>query len=423
MRHPDGTGASGRRSGGGRLGIPTRLLAGFLVLAAGGLALGLPAVGPAGQTGPGAETVALSTRASTTRVSAASLAARVPGSAVAPLTQVNRSVNGGLNTLTNLVPATATLGVPNAGTVPVVGSVAAMADDGAYVAYESRVDDRTVDLMIVSPALNGAAPVRVILPAGWAGSPAQTWPSLYLIHGCCEKADYQSWSVFTNIRSFAADKQALVVMPSDGSAGFGTNWLNIGVLRKGWGYDTFLATELPQILQRGYRASGRAAIAGASVGGYAAFALSALHPGAYGAAASYSGVLDSIGFLSSGLIQGLLVREGQLSWAMWGDPVLFLAVWARRNPADLITRLRGINLYVSSGNGTPGPLDYAGADSDPFEMATNNNGQAFMRAANAGRLPVVTDFYGNGTHSWKYWDRQLVRSWPTLAAGLGLPAA
>ncbi|WP_235498007.1 alpha/beta hydrolase family protein [Frankia sp. R43] len=410
-----------RPSGGARRGLPARLLAGALALAAVGLAPGLTEAGSTGPAGPGTEAVALST--STTRVSAATLAARVPGTAVAPLTQVNRSVNGGNNPVVGPVPATATLGVPNAGTVPVIGSVAAMADDGAYVAYESRVDDRTVDLMIVSPALNGAAPVRVILPAGWASSTAQTWPSLYLIHGCCEKADYQSWSVYTNVRSFAADKQALVVMPSDGSAGFGTNWLNIGVLRKGWGYDTFLATELPQILQRGYHASGRAAIAGASIGGYAAFALSALHPGAYGAAASYSGVVDTIGFLSSGLIQGLLVREGQISWAMWGDPVLFLGVWAKRNPADVIAKLRGINLYVSSGNGTPGPLDAAGASSDPFEMATNSNGQSFIRSANAGQLPVVTDFYGNGTHSWRYWDRQLARSWPTLAAGLGLPAA
>ncbi|WP_242423772.1 alpha/beta hydrolase family protein [Frankia sp. EI5c] len=393
-----------------------------MVVAAVGLTAGLPVAGADRAAAPPMEPVAFPARLAASGASAASLAARVPGTSVPALPQVNRSANGGLNAIVGTVPATATLGVPNAGTVPVVGLVSARADDGAYVAYESRVDDRTVDLMIVSPALDGAAPVRVMLPAGWTSRPAQTWPVLYLIHGCCERADYQSWSVFTDLRSFTADKDALVVMPSDGSAGFGTNWLNLGTLRKGWGYDTFLGTELPQILQRGYRASGRAAIAGASVGGYAAFALSALHPGAYGAAASYSGVLDTIGLLASGMIQALLLREGQASWAMWGDPVLFLRVWAQRNPVNLLNRLRGVGLYVSSGNGKPGPLDFAGATEDPFEMATNGNSQNFVTAAKGARLPVTTDFYGDGTHSWPYWSRQLARSWPVLAAGLGLPA-
>jgi S-formylglutathione hydrolase FrmB len=108
---------------------------------------------------------------------------------------------------------------------------------------------------------------------------------------------------------------------------------------------------------------------------------------------------------------------------MWGDPVLFLGVWAQRNPATVLSRLRGVGLYVSSGNGTPGPLDAPDHTTDPFEIATNTNSRAFTTLATLTGLPVTTDFYGNGSHSWAYWGRQLARSWPVLAAGLGLPTS
>ena len=37
------------------------------------------------------------------------------------------------------------------------------------------------------------------------------------------------------------------------------------------------------------------------------------------------------------------------------------------------------------------------------------------RAKQAG-LPVRTDFYGPGNHDWRYWQRELRRSLPTVLA-------
>ncbi|MBL7489091.1 prolyl oligopeptidase family serine peptidase [Frankia sp. AgB1.9] len=345
------------------------------------------------------------------------------GTPVAPVAQVNQSTSGGDNPKTGTVPDTATLGVPDPGTVPVVGLATAKAADGARVLYETRVDARTVDLMISSPALGGAAPVRLMLPPSWTADPTATFPALYLIHGCCEKADYQSWSLYTDVEAATADKNVLVVMPSDGSAGFGTNWWNFGMPNKGWGYDTFLATEVPQILRAGYRASGRAAIAGVSIGAYAAVALAALHPGEYGAAASFSGLLDTQTPVVSTEIAAILVRESQNPLAMWGDPVLLGLQWLYTNPTALLGRLKGVGLFVSSGNGNPGPLDPANTESSLLDTITLANSTTFVTLARLSGLKPTVDFYGAGTHSWPYWNRELARSWPVLAAGLGLPAS
>ena len=35
------------------------------------------------------------------------------------------------------------------------------------------------------------------------------------------------------------------------------------------------------------------------------------------------------------------------------------------------------------------------------------------------RIPVTTDFYGPGTHTWPYWERELHRSLPLLLGALG----
>ena len=34
------------------------------------------------------------------------------------------------------------------------------------------------------------------------------------------------------------------------------------------------------------------------------------------------------------------------------------------------------------------------------------------------RIPVTTDFYGPGTHTWPYWERELRRSLPILLGAL-----
>jgi diacylglycerol O-acyltransferase / trehalose O-mycolyltransferase len=78
------------------------------------------------------------------------------------------------------------------------------------------------------------------------------------------------------------------LLPDGGPVGFYSNWWNFGLGGENW--ETYTATELPQILQSGFRASTAKAIAGVSTGGGAALFIAAHHPGGYAAAASYSGM-------------------------------------------------------------------------------------------------------------------------------------
>ena len=301
------------------------------------------------------------------------------------------------------------------------GATAVTADDGAAVVTEQSVDARTVDLQVSSPALGFTAPVRLILPHDWASRPTATWPVLYLLHGCCEDQDYRSWNHFTDIEQFMADRDVLVVMPSDGMDGLYSDWWNFGMTSKP-GWETFHTAELEQILRRGVRAGDTQAVAGLSIGGYGAMAYAARHPGLFRAAASYSGLPDTTLPGVAQLIQGILIREHSDPLALWGDVGLNLPVWSTHNPTAMVNALRGTALFVSSGDGLPGPLDPAGMLPDPLETATLFSSQIFTTVLALNGILVTTDYYGSGTHNWPYWQREFHLSWPLLARALGVPA-
>jgi S-formylglutathione hydrolase FrmB len=104
---------------------------------------------------------------------------------------------------------------------------------------------------------------------------------------------------------------------------------------------------------------------------------------------------------------------------------LYGTQWPQHDPTVLAANLLSIPLFVASGNGTPGNLpgedDSSGArfiEAQAYLMARD-----FVNAvasANGGPPPVTltTDFYGDGTHSWAYWDAEICRSLPILMAAL-----
>ncbi|MGW0536529.1 alpha/beta hydrolase [Streptomyces sp. NPDC003032] len=305
------------------------------------------------------------------------------------------------------------------GAAPAAEAAASVrADDGAGVVRETRIDDRTLDLQISSPALGRRAMVRVLLPKGWDSQPDRTWPTLWLLHGCCEPADYRSWTQFTDVEEFTADKEVMVVMPSDGAAGMYTAWWNYGLgSQPDW--ETFHVTETRQILERNYRAGTQRSVAGLSIGGFGAMHYAFRHPDLFGAAASYSGMLNTLSFGVPGLIKTILVREGFWNWtALWGEERWTNEVWRSHNPYDNTEPLRGKPLYVSSGNGRPGDLA-PDEGADALEPAALGTSREFVEKLRDNGMTITSDFYGNGTHDWPYWERALHRSWPTLAQGLG----
>ncbi|TQS45475.1 esterase family protein [Cryptosporangium phraense] len=292
-----------------------------------------------------------------------------------------------------------------------------VADDGARVVSEQFVEWQKLDITIDSPAMKGRTPVRLLLPKDYFTQPNTKWPTLYLLHGCCEPQDYKSWTAFTDVYDFFYDKNVLVVMPSDGLAGYYSDPLRGG----GPKYETYHITELQQIIERGYRGSSARAIAGLSVGGFGAFSYAARHPGMFKAAASYSGLLDTLTLGAPTAVEWMRNQAGEARYSLWGDPILNRGTWAAHNPASQLAGLRGTKLYVSCGDGRAADLD----QNDNFvwqETAALLTTQSFLTKARLAGLSPTVRLYGKGTHTWPYWQREFKNSWPLLAGALGVPA-
>ena len=276
---------------------------------------------------------------------------------------------------------------------------------GAEVIGEKRVGPRQLDLLVRSPALRATASVRLLTPQGWKRGQG-SWPVLYLLHGCCDS--YDSWTRSTDVESWPELRRTLVVMPEGGNVGFYSNW------RFGPRWETFHLTELRGILERDYGAGPDRAIAGLSMGGLGAMAYAARHPGMFRGAASFSGLLHPQA--DPRFMLGLFESETAEPNDIWGDPQRDRKVWAAHDPTALAPRLRGTRLFVSSGNGRPGPLNPAAQRDTLIEPTVQRESRAFVARVKRAGLPVRTDFYGAGNHDWPYWERELRRSLPTVLA-------
>jgi hypothetical protein len=100
--------------------------------------------------------------------------------------------------------------------------------------------------------------------------------------------------------------------------------------------------------------------------------------------------------------------------ALWGDPESDAPTWKQHNPYDLAPQLTRIPLFISAGNGDPGPLDERGTAPDSIEPAINAENKEFAQHLRKVSASVTVDLYGDGTHNWVYWHRELHRAWPIL---------
>lgn len=290
------------------------------------------------------------------------------------------------------------------------------ASDGAKVVAETQVAPRQVDLTIDSPALGTTAKVRLLTPDGWSAGAKKHWPTLWLLHGCC--GDYTSWTAFTDVASIQSLRHVLVVMPEAGDAGWYSNWY--GQTTPKW--ETFHLTEVRQIVERYFGAGPDRVVAGLSMGGFGALSYAGRHPGMFRAAASYSGVVDPL-YEPGGPenIESIDVGQGFPADAPWGSPVQQRWNWVLHDPYYLAPLLRRIPVFISCGNGQPGVLDPPGTGFNDFEALFDAEAHGLVGQLHGDRN-LHTDFYGNGTHAWPYWQRELHRSLPMLLKALNSPS-
>jgi len=249
--------------------------------------------------------------------------------------------------------------------------------------------------------------------------------ALYVLDGLRAPADHSQWTTDTDVLRQFADDNVTLVFPVGGHSSFYTDWYRPSDTNNQattYKWETFLTRELPAFL-KGYGVSRTDdAIVGASMGGDAALILAAYHRNQFKFAGSFSGFLHPTFPMWDEAMRAAMWDEGDFDvddmWGPAGDPA-----WARNDATVQAERLRGLPIYVSSGNGLPGPLDLANGLGDTvnamgLEAMTVTAARMFSDRVAALGIPARIDI-GNGTHTWPYWQRALVTARPMILDALG----
>ncbi|TMC47929.1 MAG: esterase family protein [Chloroflexi bacterium] len=316
------------------------------------------------------------------------------------------------------------LALANVGVVPGAAASPVSLQDGhgLHVVGVQPLDARLLAVTVSTPALPGTARIRILLPAGYATDPSRRYPVFYLLHGTSGGAE--DWTTKGNAEQATAGLPLIVVMPdialNDGGGGWCTNWYNQGHYGQPQ-WETFHIDELIPWVDQNLRTiasrEGRA-IAGLSQGGFCSISYPARYPDLFSIALAYSGAPNIAHDLDSELGSTLIINltevtlDGAPPNSMFGDRATEQINWEDHDPDTLAPNLRNTDLFMYFGNGAPGPLDPSPVNpgATPIEaLVARDNVEFHDRLISLG-IPSHYDAYGPGTHSWPYWDRDLMWS-------------
>ncbi|WP_460728650.1 alpha/beta hydrolase [Nocardia heshunensis] len=249
--------------------------------------------------------------------------------------------------------------------------------------------------------------------------------ALYLLDGLRAPGDHNQWTSDTDaLRQFVGDDVTLV-FPVGGHSSFYTDWkrpssTNGQTYTYRW--ETFLTEELPNFLA-GYGVSRtNDAIVGPSMGGNAALTLAAHHRDQFRFAGSFSGYVNPTFPMWNEGMRAAMRDEGNFNLDdMWGpitDPA-----WNRNDATVQAEQLRGLPLYIWSGNGVPTGADLPNGlgntiNAMALEAMTQTATQILRNRLAALGIPARIDI-GPGTHTWPYWQEALRTARPMILDALG----
>ncbi|OAH26622.1 alpha/beta hydrolase [Corynebacterium stationis] len=301
--------------------------------------------------------------------------------------------------------------------------------------YQKYADDkRVLKLEATSPAMDGRVVPLAIIPAD---NPDR--PTIYLLNGAGSAEQDTDWLNQSEAVDFYADKDVNVVIPQAGAFSYYTDWNtspNKSYLKGPQKWETFLTKELPGPLEKRLKSNNKRAIAGMSMSATSSLLLAQHNQGFYDAVGSYAGCAGTSTPFEYEAMRLTVNRGGGEPEQMWGP---MGSRTNRYNDALLNSdKLRGIALYISSGNGLPGKTDmpsyYTQQGVDPtaasvgaatlqieggiIEAGVNHcthNLEAKLKSQN---IPATYNFRDTGTHSWPGWREDLEKSWPVFEKAL-----
>jgi S-formylglutathione hydrolase FrmB len=235
-----------------------------------------------------------------------------------------------------------------------------------------------------SASLNSPMPYAVLLPSGYEQHSGQRYPVLYLLHGGGD--DYKSWLQKSKLAEVMKDHPIIVVMPQ-GDLDYYINT----ALPPHKRYEDYIVHDLVSEVDGRYHTitsrAGRA-IAGNSMGGFAAIRFGLAHPGTFSFVAGMSSALD--------------VPQRSFSWRRYQQSFRFLRLFGfsgsgSRRQADPFELLKVVKdpatlpyFYLSCGR------------EDPL-LAVNVRFWNDLTAAGVANAHQITP----GGHGWDSWNAAL----------------
>nr|WP_245555594.1 alpha/beta hydrolase family protein [Gordonia soli] len=312
-----------------------------------------------------------------------------------------------------------------------VGAVTAPSVDAAprknvaEISSSKTLGPLRTDIWVNSPAMGERVKLSVLTPQ-YSSGPRST---VYLLDGAGADGDVSDWITKGSAGRFFANKNVNVVLPTGGKGSFYTDWTRRDPKLGKPMWETFLAKELPPLIDKRFNGTGRNAVIGLSMGGQAAFALAMRHPSLYTGLASLSGCPPVSGPVNEAYVRTTVGRDGGDATNMWGP--FGSAGWKAHDPSLHLDKLRGKNIFLAAGSGAVGPLDLqrriepkegprdvVTASSSALELGAYRCSLEFAVTLRANNVPYSDGFRLIGTHTWAYWERDLPVLWPVISRGL-----
>ncbi|MEV0436188.1 alpha/beta hydrolase family protein [Nocardia sp. NPDC050413] len=306
--------------------------------------------------------------------------------------------------------------------------------------------------VVVSPAASANSSILEVRPLGgrqfevvvhsaamnrpitlWMSHPGPGAPALYLLNAVDGGESGGPWMRRTDVVDFFADKPVNVIVPIGGRASMYTDWQRDDPVLGRNKWTTFLTSELPPLLDDRFGMTGANGVAGLSMSATSALNLAIAAPGRYRAVGAFSGCTQTANPLAQTLVRSQLATFGANADNMWGGPGD--PAWVANDPVLHADRLRGTSVYLSSGNGAPGPhealndpsiagnvgvlLDRVLVGGTMEAVVGSCSGPLVGRLGQLG-IPADVRFRAAGTHAWPYWQDDVHDSWPMFAAALGV---
>lgn len=237
------------------------------------------------------------------------------------------------------------------------------------------------DARFRSAALNREMQYRIYLPHNYAAT-TRRYPVLYLLHGLY--GNYRNWDTSTDLANDVAGMDWIIVMP-DADDSWYTNSATVSQDK----FEDYIAKDLIAEIDAKYRTIGdrhARAIAGLSMGGYAAMKFALRDSQLFAFAGSLSGALDAARDLDTRL-QEFAAKLVEV-FGPAGDPA--------RAQNDIFVLLKNTNsaelpyLYLACG------------EEDRF-LSVNRE---FV--AELSQRHVHYEYHETpGNHDWTYWEREI----------------